>query len=217
MIAKVNGIELFYEKTGTGRPLVMVHGNGEDHKIFDKAVEVLQEHFTCYLVDSRGHGESSSTEEFHYQDMAEDMIAFLELLQLESVIFYGFSDGGIIGLLAAMKTDRISHLIVSGANASVDGAKRWVYQFMKIGYFFKKDPKVKLMLTEPNMTDAQLRTIKAKTLVLAGSKDVIREEHTRYLAENIPDSQLRILAGEGHGSYIVHSEKIANYILEFAK
>ena len=56
MIAHINGIDLYYETHGSGRPLLMVHGNGEDHTIFDTAVDELKEHFTCYVVDSRGHG-----------------------------------------------------------------------------------------------------------------------------------------------------------------
>ena len=58
MFLEVKGINLYYEKTGQGRPLVMVHGNGESHEIFMEASEVLKESFTCYLPDSRGHGKS---------------------------------------------------------------------------------------------------------------------------------------------------------------
>ena len=52
----VNGIELFYEISGQGRPLILVHGNGEDHHIFDALVAKLKNHYTCYCIDSRGHG-----------------------------------------------------------------------------------------------------------------------------------------------------------------
>ena len=83
MFIGVNGIQLFYTKTGQGRPLLMVHGNGEDHTIFDEAIDVLKEHYTCYAVDSRGHGKSSPCREFHYKDMAQDMIAFMTELDLE--------------------------------------------------------------------------------------------------------------------------------------
>ena len=116
MVANVNGVELFYEVSGAGRPLVMVHGNGEDHTIFDEAAEYLQQRYTCYRIDSRGHGQSSPVSELHYADMAGDVIAFLEQLDLQNVIFYGFSDGGIVGLLAAAESKRITTLIVSGAN-----------------------------------------------------------------------------------------------------
>ena len=145
MFIGVNGIQLFYTKTGHGRPLIMVHGNGEDHTIFDEAIDVLKEHFTCYAIDSRGHGKSSPCRELHYKDMAADMIAFMTELDLTDVAFYGFSDGGIVGLLAAMDSARITNLIVSGANISTKGTKlgfRLLLMGMSIG---KRDPLIELM------------------------------------------------------------------------
>ena len=98
MLIHVNGIDLYYEKTGDGRPLVMSHCNSMDHKIFRRAARVLGERFTVYLVDSRGHGKSTKVKTLHYTDMAEDMAAFITALGLEKPVFYGFSDGGIVGL-----------------------------------------------------------------------------------------------------------------------
>ena len=144
MFIGVNGIQLFYTKTGQGRPLIMVHGNSEDHTIFDEAIGVLKEHFTCYAIDSRGHGKSSPCRELHYKDMAADMIAFMTELDLTDVAFYGFSDGGIVGLLAAMDSARITNLIVSGANISTKGTKlgfRLLLMGMSIG---KRDPLIEL-------------------------------------------------------------------------
>ncbi|MBR0416407.1 MAG: alpha/beta hydrolase [Firmicutes bacterium] len=215
MFIEVNGIELFYEKTGEGRPLVMVHGNGEDHSIFREASEVLGKDYSCYLVDSRNHGKSTKTKELRYEVMAEDMIAFMEALDLQDAVFYGFSDGGIIGLMAAAKCSRISTLIVSGANLTPDGVKPWLKAFIKFKYFFSKDPKLALMLNEPHIPDELLRSIKAQTLVLAGSRDLVTEEETRHIAETVPGAKLKILKGEGHGSYIVHKTKIAELIKEF--
>ena len=216
MIAKVNEIELYYEKLGEGRPLIMVHGNGEDHSIFDKAADILKDDFTCYLLDSRDHGKSTKTDTLHYEDMAEDMTAFMEELGLEDAVFYGFSDGGIVGLMAAAKSSHISTLITSGANITPDGVKPGLKAFIKFLYFFFKDPKFALMLNEPHISDELLRSIKAKTLVLAGSRDLVTEEETRHIAETVPGAELRILKGEGHGSYIVHKAKIAEIIKEFA-
>jgi pimeloyl-ACP methyl ester carboxylesterase len=215
MYIEVNGIEMFYEQTGEGRPLVMVHGNGEDHSIFKEASEMLGRHFTCYLVDSRDHGKSTKTKELSYEDMAEDMIAFMETLDLQDAVFYGFSDGGIIGLMAAAKCSRISTLIVSGANITPDGVKPWMKGFIKFLYFFTRDPKLAMMLNEPHISDELLGSIKAQTLVLAGSRDLVTEEETRHIAETVPGAKLKILKGEGHGSYIVHKTKIAEHIKEF--
>ncbi len=217
MIAKVNGIELFYEKSGAGRPLVMVHGNGEDHTIFDEAVRELRAEYCCYRVDSRCHGASTDTPELHYRDMAADMLAFLEALDLRDAIFYGFSDGGIIGLMAAARCDRITTLIVSGANTSPKAVKWWLRPLIALGNVFAKDKKLKLMLNEPDITDDELHAIRADTLVLAGSGDLIPEKETRHIADTIPGAELQILKGEDHGSYIVHSAKIASLIRGFAR
>ncbi len=215
MIAKVNGIELYYEKAGQGRPLVMVHGNGEDHSIFNEAAAVLKKDFCVYAVDSRGHGRSSRVPMLHYEDMADDMIAFLEALDLREVVFYGFSDGGIVGLIAASRCDRIRTLIVSGANLSPKGVRRKVRLSIWGMNKLRPDDKLALMLREPQITDNQLRAIQADTLVLAGSADLILLEETQHIASTVPDAQLQILQGEDHGSYIVHSTKIADIIRDY--
>ena len=166
MLANVNGIDLFYEQRGEGRPLILLHGNSEDHTIFDKALERLEKHFCCYAVDSRCHGQSGEGP-LHYEDMAEDMIAFLEALDLRDVVFYGFSDGGIIGLLAAAKCDRITTLITSGANLTPAGAKPALLFLGRVLYFFTRDAKIAMMLNEPHIGSEVLGSIRAKTLVLA--------------------------------------------------
>ena len=215
MIAKVNGVELYYEKTGQGRPLLLVHGNGEDHSIFNEAVAVLREDFCVYAVDSRGHGRSSRVRTLHYEDMAADMTALIEALDLRDVIFYGFSDGGIVGLLTASRCDRITTLIVSGANLNPKGVKRWLRTAIWGMNILRPDDRLALMLREPSISDDRLRAIRARTLVLAGSGDLILPQETRHIASAVPGARLRILQGEDHGSYIVHSTKIAGLIRDF--
>ena len=172
----VNGCTLYYEKVGSGRPLILLHGNGETHLIFDKAVELLREHFTVYLLDSRGHGQSSKISSFHYAEMAEDVRCFIEALHLPSPLLYGFSDGGIIGLILAYTSPSLlSGLIVSGANIEPEGLKSgWLRLFRFVGRI-TKDPKITLMLQEPHITKKQLTAIVIPTLVLAGSHDLIKE------------------------------------------
>ena len=215
MTIHVNGVDLYYETVGEGRPLLLVHGNGEEHSIFVEAADLLKDRFTCYLIDSRDHGQSSPVEKLHYDDMANDMIEFMEALDLKDVVFYGFSDGGIIGLLAAAGSDRITDLIVSGSNTKPSAVKLWLWLIIKMNYIFRKDPKMELMLKEPNISDETLKKIKARTLVLAGSKDVIKEKETRHIAAVIPGAKLQILEGEGHGSYIKHQTKIGEIIRDF--
>ena len=134
MYAQINGQNIYYETTGSGRPLLMVHGNSEDHTIFTEAAEVLKDHFTVYLIDSRGHGLSGKVDEIHYEQLADDVAEFLEQLDLKDVVYYGFSDGGIIGLLLASRTKRVSQMILSGTNITPDGVKTWLKVLVKVLY-----------------------------------------------------------------------------------
>ena len=95
MFIHVNGVRLFYEKQGTGKPLILLHGNEEDHRIFDEAIELLKKHYTVYAVDSRGHGQSDKVLEYHYLDMAKDIQEMIEQLELKDISLMGSSDGAI--------------------------------------------------------------------------------------------------------------------------
>ena len=216
MLIGVNGIQLFYEKTGEGRPLIMVHGNSMDHNEFKNSFWQLRSYFTVYAVDSRGHGLSTKVDELHYEDMADDMVAFMDQLDLRDVIFFGHSDGAIIGLLAAMKTDRIGLLLAGSANITPQGVAVWVRLLEKGIYTVTKNPKVLMMMKEPNILPADLATIKVPTVVIAGSKDIIKREETQIIADSIPGAKLRILEGDGHTSYVTKKYRLASIIREEA-
>ena len=212
----INNLNLYYEVVGEGKPLVMVHGNGEDHKIFDKAVSLLKDRFTCYLIDSRGHGKSEKVKEFHYADMADDIYKFISSLNLKDVSYYGFSDGGIIGLLLAINHGEVlERMIISGANTSPQMIKPRLIKVFKFINRIHYNPLFALMLNEPDIKKEDLEKINIPVLVLAGDKDLVLEEDTRFIARNIPYATLKILKGESHTSYIVHSEKIAYEILNY--
>ncbi len=216
MKCEVNGTELYYETCGQGRPLILVHGNGEDHTIFDRTVRALSSFYTCWLIDSRGHGMSAPAAEYHYADMTADILEFMEQKDIRDAVFCGFSDGGIIGLLAAMKTDRIRELIVCGANLVPEAVSLPLRAFIGAVFLITRDAKMRLMLEEPRIREEDLKDIKAKTLVLAGQNDLIRKEHTLAIAAAIPQSEVRVIPCEGHGTYIVHSDKLAGFIFGFA-
>lgn len=216
MLLKVNGIELFYEQSGQGRPIILLHGNSETHRIFDKLINQLNHTYTVYAIDSRGHGDSTKVKELDYNVMAEDIRCFIKELQLDKPILYGFSDGGIIGLIVAFRyPDLLSKLIVSGANIRPDGVKKRHIILFKIIYFLTRSRNVKLMLTQPDIKEEELGRITVETLVLAGSNDMITEKHTRQIANAIPQSTLEIIDGETHSSYVVHSDKLYGIIRLF--
>lgn len=215
MLVRVNETSLYYEKRGTGMPLILLHGNGEDHTIFDASVLLLEKQFTVYAIDSRGHGRSEGVREFHYSDMAEDVAAFIRKLEIERPVICGFSDGGITALLVAIKYPDLPGIIVTcGANTHPDGIKRRALWMMKRSYKRDHSPLTKLMLTEPDISAEELEKIEVPAIIIAGSNDLIKESDTKFIAKHIKDSRLLILKGEDHGSYINHSQKLGYLLME---
>lgn len=216
MIIHINNININYEVFGEGQPIILLHGNSETHKVFDKLIDCLKKDYTVYAVDSRCHGESEDTKEISYDLMAEDVIAFIKALGLEKPILYGFSDGGIVGLLIAIKApDLLSKLIVSGANINPNGLQDINLLFYRIANLVSKNKLVKMMVTEPDIKPYQLNKISIPVYVLAGEKDLIKQKHTSLIADSIPNSTLEIIKNETHGSYIVHSDKIYYIIRKY--
>lgn len=218
MFVNVNGVKLYYEKIGEGEPLILIHGNGESHKVFDTAAYALKDSFTVYSIDSRGHGKSSDIKEYHYEDMADDIYCFIKQLNINKPVVYGFSDGGIIALLLAVRhSEALKSIIASGVNTSPQGLLRVFLAACKIKYFFTRNQRTKLMLYEPNITDEMLKSISIPVFVTCGSRDIIKLSDSKHIAQQIPKSVLKIFDGETHGSYIVNSKKIADYIIEVCK
>ena len=209
MIINVNKVNINYELYGNGTHIILLHGNSENHKIFDRLIKKLQKNYKVYAIDSRCHGNSEKTKEISYELMSKDVIEFIKKLEINKPILYGFSDGGIIGLLIAIKEPKLlSKLIISGANLNPNGISKAMLNFSKFGYFITRNKLLKMVINEPNIKEEELQKIKIPTYILAGEKDVIKKEHTELIANNIPNSVLEIIPNENHGSYIIHSDKI---------
>ena len=212
----VNNVNLYYEEYGNGQPIILLHGNQETHEIFDKLIDKLKDNYKVYAIDSRCHGKSENPIDISYNLMCDDVIDFIKKLNIEKPILYGFSDGGIIGLLISIKEPHLlSNLIVSGANISPDVLTFWDNLITKTFYFFTRSKYIKMMLNEPNIPLSDLQKIVIPVHVIAGEKDVIKYEHTKLIADNIKNSTLEIVKGEKHGSYIIHSDKIYEIIKKY--
>ena len=96
-------IKLHYEEAGEGFPLVLLHGNGEDHTYFKRQMEPFSQSYRVIAVDTRGHGLSPrGTAPFTLEQFAEDLKEFLDGLGVVHCHLLGFSDGGNIALLFAL-------------------------------------------------------------------------------------------------------------------
>ena len=218
MFLTVNGVELFYQKTGQGRPIILLHGNGEDHHVFDKVTQRLSQRFTVYAVDSRDHGQSGRVTRLSYDDMAEDIIAMIKTLGLVRPALLGFSDGGIVGLMVAFRHPALLSMLIScGPNASPKDLKRWFLAVIKAGYRFTKDSKLALMLNEPKITAKNLFNIQIPVLILAGECDICTKRHFEWIASNIPKGYLRVLRGETHSSYLKNGDRLSRMVFLFVQ
>lgn len=214
--AQVNGTSLFYAAEGAGKAVILLHGNGGSHNDLETTQrDLAQAGYMVYALDSRGQGANARLSEYHYKDMATDVYEFIKAKGLEKPAVFGFSDGGIIALqLEVMYPGTLGAIATGGANIFVKGAL--VPEFEQ-GFLAQptEEPLVKMMQNEPTMTPQDMQTIQAPSLIMSGEYDLILEDHTRLIGENIPDARVKIIPGEDHGSYICNSPKLAALLLDF--
>lgn len=216
MKIEVNNIELNYIKEGSGRPVILLHGNGEDHHIFDELIIKLKEHFTIYAVDSRNHGESSKTDDYSYETMAEDIYLFIKKLNLTDVSLVGFSDGAIVGVLLSLEHPLLfSKMALLGINLKPTDFKEDIYNYLVEEYQKTKDPLLKMMLEQPNIELSQLSEISTPSLVVAGEDDLFYEKSFEDIAKTLPNGKLRVIQGHDHGSYIINQDILYPDLIEF--
>lgn len=220
--------ELFYIEKGQGFPLILLHGNGENSSYFAHQIEEFSSSYHVYAIDTRGHGKSPrGTAPFTIRQFADDLLAFMDCHGIEKAHILGFSDGGNTAMIFAMKyPERVERLILNGANLDPSGVKRSTQLPIEIGYKFAyrsahKSEKAKqnaemlgLMVNDPNVDPDELKSIKARTLVIAGTSDMIREDHTRLIASKIAGSQLAIIKGN-HFIANKNAPEFNRVVLEF--
>ena len=202
-------IEHFYIEKGQGEPLILLHGNGENCDYFAGQMDAFAQHFHVYALDTRGHGKTPRGDApFSIRQFADDLLGFMDAHDIDKAHILGFSDGGNIAMIFAMKyPERVDKLILDGANLDAKGVKRSVQIPIEIGWRFAKcfagksdearrnAEMLGLMVNDPNVRPEELSAIRAETLVIAGTKDMIKDEHTRLIARSIKDSRLVILKG----------------------
>lgn len=216
MTLKANGIDLFYKKSGNGAPLLLLHGNGEDHTIFDALSEKMQKHFTIYAIDSRNHGQSSKTTDFSYQTMAEDISQFITALDLKDVSIVGFSDGAIIATMLELEhPNTFKHMVLLGINLKPSDFKEENLAYLSAEYEKTKDPLLKLMLEEPNIELSSLKAINTHTLVVRAEDELFDDALYTEIVNTMPNAQLLIMENHSHDSYVVNSDTLFNHLIVF--
>jgi pimeloyl-ACP methyl ester carboxylesterase len=208
---------MYFEVYGNGEPLLLIHGNGGSISSMANQIPYFSESYQVIAADSRSQGKSADpADSLSYEMMADDYSALLDALHLDSAFVVGWSDGGIIGLLLAIRhPDKVKKLAVTGANirpdttavmaADIQSMKDQVARLQKQ----KQDPKTRneikltrLMIDEPNISRYSLQQIHCPVLVIGGDHDIIKTEHTLEIYRSIPGANLWILPGSGHDTCI---------------
>jgi pimeloyl-ACP methyl ester carboxylesterase len=224
--SNVNGLKMYYEIYGQGKPLVLVHGGGSTIQTnFDKIIPLLAKNRKLIAVELQAHGRTSDRKaDLTFEQDADDIAALLQNLKIDKADFLGFSNGGTTTLQIAIRHPEIvGKMILGSALAKRNGVPDWFWDFMaeaslenmpellKVGY--KKvaadsnglqvmhDKDVKRMVNFKDIPDEQIKSIKVPTLIIIGDKDVITPEHVIEMHRQIANSELAIIPG-GHGQYI---------------
>ena len=112
---KANGLNIYYEEYGSGKPLILLHGGTQTSAGWHEDVPYFAEHFRLITPDSRGHGRTDNPEgELSYRRMAADIVAFIQALGLVKPFILGYSDGGQTTLEIGMRYPGIASALIAG-------------------------------------------------------------------------------------------------------
>ena len=209
-----DGVQLYYEVYGSGEPLLMIHGNGGDIFSLSAQIDYFRKTYKVIAMDSRDQGRSSdSPDKITYEKMTDDLNALLEHLNTGPVLVLGWSDGGIEGLLLALRhPDKVKKVASMAANLN-PGPDAFAPEVLALIHSMlaslpaserdtplgRREIKVvQMMLDEPHIDPKALEAITAPTLILASDHDLIRDEHTLDIYHHIPNSQLAIFPDATH-------------------
>jgi pimeloyl-ACP methyl ester carboxylesterase len=221
---EVRGLRTWYDEAGDGEPLLLLHGGMCTNETWGPQFGVLAERFHVFATERRGHGHTPDVDgPLHYQDMADDTIAFLDTVVGGAAHIVGWSDGGIIGLLVAIqRPDLVRKLVVIGTNHDTTGLAEGVDEMLAgmdpsgddvalfrnahaacspdgpdhWPVFFAKF--IEMGTSEPQIPIEDLGRISARTLVAVGDDDMVSLEHTIAIFRAIPDAELAVVPGTSH-------------------
>lgn len=224
--SEVNGLKMYYEIYGQGKPLVLIHGGGSTiQSNWGKVIPLFAKNRKVIAVELQAHGRTSDRNtDLSFEQDADDVATLLINLKIDKADFFGFSNGGTTTLQIAIRhPEIIDKVILGSALAKRNGVPEWFWDFMKQaklenmpeqlktaykqvapdtnGLQVMHDRDAKRMVNFKDIPDEQIKSIKVPTLIIIADKDVITPEHAIELHRQIANSELAIIPG-GHGEYI---------------
>jgi pimeloyl-ACP methyl ester carboxylesterase len=218
---ETDGARIWYASYGTGIPVVLLHGGLGHAGNWGYQVETLIANgYRTVVIDSRGHGRSTrDAQPLGYEQMAADVIAVMDALQIQRAVFAGWSDGATTSLVIAMQhPDRVAGVFFFAGNMDPSGVKapdpanpvidrifaRHVRDYAALSAtpddFQAFAATVNLMMTtQPNYTEVDLAVIRVPVAVAHSESDeFITREHAERLVRCMPRAHLLPLTGVTH-------------------
>jgi pimeloyl-ACP methyl ester carboxylesterase len=227
----VRGFKMYCEVYGEGQPVLIIHGNGGSINNFIYQIPYFSKKYKVIIADSRAQGKSKDDgDSLSYEMMADDYSALLSLMKIDSACVIGWSDGGINGLLLAIRhPEKVKKLAVTGANLVPDttAVNQDVLDLVIPYYKTLKNKTVKtapekaqwklmrLLVEEPHIPLTALNGIASPTLVIGGDHDILKPAHTLLIFQNIPSAYLWILPNSGHSTPIVYKDEFNKNVDDF--
>jgi pimeloyl-ACP methyl ester carboxylesterase len=214
----VNGIQLHYQKSGKGEPLLLLHGWTQTSAFWKPYITLFEKDYEVYAIDLRGHGRSTPlSTDFSIQKASQDIREMIHQLGLQRVKAIGLSFGGLILLeLAATDPDLLDKIVVIGTSYQYDGkeARKGKPSFS----YDDLDASFKSVLREQHSSEEQIRalfnpelnyriflqedqltTMKTEVFIIHGESDEIADpRQAQRMSELIPHSMLWTISGAGH-------------------
>ncbi len=235
--ADVNGLKMYYEIHGTGKPLVVLHGAFGWATVYPTLAANRQ----VIAVELQGHGHTADIDRpLTIEQMADDTAALLKHLKIEQADFFGYSMGGNVALAVAIRhPNLVGRLAINGSHYGrmEDAYEPEAFQqFQSLPADFApavlKDPydkvapdpkqwpvlvaKVKKMGLEfKGFAREDMKSIKAQVLITLGDRDGVRPEHAVEMFRLIPNAQLAVFPGGDHFLLWTNSEKVLAPIAAF--
>jgi len=223
--SNVNGLKMYYEIYGEGKPLVLIHGGGSTIQTnFGKLIPLLAKHRKIVAMELQAHGRTNDRGvPSSFEQDADDVATLLRNLKIDSADFLGFSNGGTTTLQIAIRHPEIVNKIIIGSALSKrNGVPDWFWGFMEkgtlsnmpkqlqegylkvnpnpIGLQTMHDRDANRMIDFKDIPDEQIINIHKPTLIIIADKDIITPEHALELHRQIANSSLAIIPGI-HGQY----------------
>ena len=223
----VNGLTMYYEIYGQGKPLVLIHGGGSTiQTTFGRIIPQLAMNRQIIGVELQAHGRTSDRKtDLTFEQDADDVAILLGNLKISKADFLGFSNGGHSAIeIAIRQPELVNKMILASAFYRRSGASPQFWKgfdhvtlndmpqvlrnaFLAVNNnntealmnMFNKD--MRRLKTFQGWSDAQMKSINSPTLVINGSKDIGSPEHAVEMYRIIPNCELAIFPG-GHGDYL---------------